>query len=370
MSGFGPDLSRLRESAAAKGLMFGSSIKREIGTTDPAYAEVLAAACSYLATEAEYHWQFMCPTKGQRDFSRSEWALAFITGRGMKIRGGNLIWHRRVPDWFSTLNQRDAMTAMREQLAAVTSRYAGKAFSWDVVNEALEPNDGHVDGLRKSQLLNTIGPKFIDEAFRVAAANDPNALLVYNEYGFEYETPGSLARRKYLLRLLERMRCSNVPIHALGIQSHLQGAETSFSETRYRAFLKQVSELGYKVILTELDVSDRGLPSDLVTRDRIIADVYERYLNVVLDESAVVAVNTWGLSDRYSWLASVQPRFDGLPVRTLPLDSDLSPKMAWFAIARAFSGAPVRTPLRPSALPKAQASCSSSTTQPRVIPKA
>ena len=76
--------------------------------------------------------------------------------------------------------------------------------------------------------------------------------------------------------------------------------------------------------------------------DRIVAGMYEDYLSVVLDEPAVIAVLTWGLSDRYSWLSSYKPRPDKAPVRPLPFDAQMQRKLAWNAIARAFDKAPKR----------------------------
>ena len=57
---------------------------------------------------------------------------------------------------------------------------------------------------------------------------------------------------------------------------------------------------------------------------------------MVLNEPAVIAVITWGLSDRYTWLSDYAPREDGLPVRPLPLDHELKLKQAWMAIAQSF----------------------------------
>jgi endo-1,4-beta-xylanase len=97
-----------------------------------------------------------------------------------------------------------------------------------------------------------------------------------------------------------------------------------------------------KILITEMDVIDKKLPLDVVVRDRIVARAYEDYLSVVLDERAVIAVLTWGLSDRYTWLSEFHPRSDGARVRPLLLDTDLKSKLAWNAIARAFDSAPSR----------------------------
>ncbi len=58
-----------------------------------------------------------------------------------------------------------------------------------------------------------------------------------------------------------------------------------------------------------------SLPKDITTRDRVVAGVYEDFLSVVLDEPAVIAITTFGLSDQYTWLTQNHPRKDGLPVR-------------------------------------------------------
>ena len=95
-------------------------------------------------------------------------------------------------------------------------------------------------------------------------------------------------------------------------------------------------------MITELDVAEHKLPKDIAIRDRLVAKAYEDYLSVVLQEPAVILVNTWGLSDRYTWLSKHRPRPDGAPVRPLPLDADLKRKPTWYAIARAFENAPKR----------------------------
>jgi endo-1,4-beta-xylanase len=97
-----------------------------------------------------------------------------------------------------------------------------------------------------------------------------------------------------------------------------------------------------KIMITEMDVADKKLPGDVKVRDRMVAGVYEDYLSTVLDEQAVIAVITWGLSDRYSYVSESQPRFDRAPVRPLPLDAQMQPKLSWNAIARAFDHAPKR----------------------------
>lgn len=343
----GPTFDRglLHRLASEKGIHFGASTKTEFVRDDPVYTSLLGDCCEFIAPEAEFTWQFISPTPGQRIWTRGDNMVRLLRSLRVAMRGGTLVWHHRIPKWFAALRQPQARRALQDQVSAVVYRYMNCAFSWDVVNEALNPADGRSDGLRRSPLLRILGPQFVNEAFVAAATSDPAPLRVYNEYGFEYESPRGLSKRRALLGLLERLLKSDVPVQALGIQSHLDAAETRFDDLAFRAFLRDVSGMGLKLLVTELDVRDRDLPADMERRDQIVADVYERYLDVVLDDAAVIAVNTWGLADHASWLQQAAPRRDQLPVRTLPLARDLKPKKAWFAIANAFRHAPIRRAL-------------------------
>jgi endo-1,4-beta-xylanase len=139
----------------------------------------------------------------------------------------------------------------------------------------------------------------------------------------------------------------NVPLQAAGIQGHLlaDGFGGKFNERGYRAFLRELADRDLTILITELDVLDDGLPADAGPRDRMIADVYRRYLDVALDETAVKAVVAFGLTDRYTWLEEDRPREDGAPRRPLAFDSDLRPKPAYAAISHALQHAPERRQL-------------------------
>jgi len=50
----------------------------------------------------------------------------------------------------------------------------------------------------------------------------------------------------------------------------------------------------------------------------------------------VPAVLTWGISNRYTWIAGYKPRKDSAKARPLPFDEDLKPSPAWSAMAKAF----------------------------------
>ncbi len=333
----------LKERAAAKGLIYGAASRYNDLSNNKELALRFAQECAILVPEWELKWAPLRPSPDKFDFSATDWMAQYAQTQKLLFRGHTLVWGVSLPSWFKeTVNRQNAEQFLVKHIQTVAGHYAGKMHSWDVVNEAIEPFNKRLDGLGETPWLEFLGPNYIELAFRVAAEADPKAMLVYNDFGMEYDNSRDEARRTAILKLLERLKSKGTPIHALGIQAHLQGNATEFNPNKLRNFLRDVSSLGLKILITELDVVDQKLPLDVGVRDRIVASIYEDYLSTVLDEPAVIAVLTWGLSDRYTYVSEFHPRPDGAPVRPLPLDSSLKRKLAWNAIARAFDNAPKR----------------------------
>jgi len=336
---------KLRDIAAAAGLIYGSDSDVEFGQASPEYGQLFARECALYA--CWFAWALMNPRPGLSAPAAEDKNIAFAREHHLRLTGGHLLWHQTDPDWLKTLD-RDAMEkAVHERIADLGQRYGAQCYSWNVVNEALEPGEGRTDGLKPTLYVKTMGPDFFDLAFRAAKAAAPNVLRVYNDYGMEMDNSYSAAKRAALLRLLDRWQAKGTPIDAVGLQSHLTINANTFDPQKFRAFLKEIASRGLKILVSELDVLDFTTPADTATRDRAVADFYARYLDVVLAEPAVKAVVTWGLSDRYSWLnnayfASWAQRKDKLPARPLPYDDQLQPKPALAALREAFRQAPKR----------------------------
>jgi endo-1,4-beta-xylanase len=253
-----------------------------------------------------------------------------------------------VPQWFKELpDRRTARAAMLRRVTDMVARYRGRIDSWDVVNEPVDAATDRADHLRADVFLRQVGPEYLRLAHLAARAADPDAHLVLNECGVEYDTPDMDRKRAAVLDLVETMRRHQVPIDALGIQAHLSAGRFPFSERKLRDFVRRAAALGLEIQITELDCTDDLAPADIAARDRLVADEYRRFLDVVLDEPAVKLVMTWGLSDRYSWIvrhenSAEERRADGEEERPLPFDRDLRKKPAWFALAEAFAQAPQR----------------------------
>jgi endo-1,4-beta-xylanase len=330
----------LREIADGKKMYFGAAASWPLLRDDALYAKHFAAECNMLVPENVLKMGPVHPEPERYNFEPADFMAAFCQKHGMKMRGHTLVWHSQTFPWFKEkVTNENARRILEEHVRTVAGRYRGKIDSWDVVNEAIEVKDGVTGGLRKSQWLEVLGPEFIDMAFKAAREADPAATLVYNDYGLDYADAGSEAKRAAVLKLLHGMQERKVPLDGFGTQAHLNiASREKFNPDVLRKFLGEVASLGLKIYVTELDVIDQALPDDIEARDKGVAEFYEAYLTAALDVKEVVAVLTWGLTDKYSWLARRHPRPSGAPIRPLPLDSEYNRKPAWRAIAKTMEG--------------------------------
>lgn len=323
----------LRAHAAAHGLLVGCAVVPERLEKEPQYAAVVAGQANILVAENAMKWKALRPTPDKFDFSGGDAILAFATAHDQKVRGHNLCWHEAIPDWFApTATKENARHILTEHIRTVAGHYAGKLHSWDVVNEAIDTKSDRPDGLRKSPWFELIGPDYIDIAFRTAREADSKALLTYNDYGIETNTPEQVKKRALVLELIRGMKKRHVPIDAVGVQSHL-GATDPVPGNGLRDFVRELHQMGLVVFITELDVNEKKLEGTEADQDAAIGRIYKDYVTMMVAEPNVTAVLTWGITDRYTWLNG--PKFargDGRPQRCLPFDADYQPTPAFYAL--------------------------------------
>lgn len=332
-----PQIPHLRELALSKGLFFGSAVS-DPQLHRPEFTPLLIDQCSILVPENAMKWRATHPEQDRFDFTQADNFMNFVESNHLVARGHNLCWHEHNPAWLeSTVTSQNAANLLTTHIRTVVSRYKGRIHSWDVVNEAIDPSQKNHHGLRTSLWLQNVGEDYLDLAFRTAAETDPAAILTYNDYDIETDSPSQSAKREAVLDLLRRLTKKGVPIQALGLQSHLRTNDGTPTFNGLAKFLKEIEKLNLQVFVTELDVDDEFMPADIPERDRQVADLYRSYLAAVLPHNSVKAVLTWCLSDRDSWLQGFRPRKDGLPQRPLPFDANLDPKPAFFALRDAFS---------------------------------
>ena len=340
-----PGEPSLRQRAAKKNLLFGAMVEHAPLAADPAYAAAIARDCAIIVPGTEAKWAATEPTPGHFDFAALDEIAAFADRHHQHLRLHNLVWSVWNPPWLvPALRTAEAPTILARHITTVAGHLRGRALAWDVVNEPIDtrwPTDAQ--GLVTGPWWHALGPTYIDQAFHQAHEADPTAQLFLNDDWLEY--PQSAKKRAQTLRLLERWLRNGVPIQGYGLEAHLQ-PDLPFDAEPYRRFLADIAALGLTIHITELDVHDRTLPPDIPARDTAVAAALKNYLDVALDEPAVSAVLTWILTDRYTY-QNHDPstrRPDKLPSRGGLLDTNLTPKPAWQAIAAALDAAPLRPP--------------------------
>lgn len=281
--------------------------------------------------ENEYYW------------SQSDSIVAFAERNNIKLRGHTLCWHNQTPDWMfkdeagNTVSKEVLLQRLKDHITTVVSRYKGKIYAWDVVNEAI--SDKRDEYLRDSPWTTIIGEEFLAKAFEYAHEADPDALLFYNDYN-----EINPVKREKIIRLVTDLKAAGVPIHGIGLQGHWAVNEPSF--TQLDSTLTDFAKTGLQLQITELDIS--VYPKEHQARDRKAEDydttftatkeqeqieVYKRCFELFRKHKASISsVTFWNISDRSSWL-------DNFPVKDrkdypLLFDKALKPKKAYFEVIK------------------------------------
>jgi endo-1,4-beta-xylanase len=320
----------LRRLAEQRGLLVGTAFSNGAYGRDPAYGDVAAREFNLLVGENNMKLDVLQHERGRYDFSQPDAMMDFAAAHGMKVRAVPLVWHEALPAWLKdrTPTRAEALAILREHISAVVGRYRGRIFAWDVVNEALDETK---PGLREDgPWFRSIGPEYVELAYRWAHEADPGAALFYNDYGMDGPSAKADRCHAWIKSLLAR----GVPIHGIGLQYHVQvdkhpvPAETAGNIRRF-------NDLGLAVHITELDVwvPKDAPPSELLKQ----AEVYRGVFETALAAPDCKAVALWGFTDRYSWVPSIS---NGTYGRALIYDPEYHPKPAYEAIAAALRDGP------------------------------
>ena len=345
----------LNAVAKTRNMRFGSAVgagapgTQASSYSDANYRAILVRDCGLIVPENELKWQSIRPSPTTYDFTGADTLLAFAEANGLEMRGHNLMWQNQqwLPAWTQTYDYgpspaTEAARLITDHVTTVCQRYAGHIKSWDAVNEAVDPSTGALQQTIFSQKLGSV-EAVLDLVFKTARQVLPTAQLVYNDY-MSWES-GNDAHRAGVLSLLAGFKARNIPVDALGVQSHIKVLTPSAprEEAAWRQFLDQVVAMGYGLIITEFDVDDSGLPADIPTRDAGVAAYGRAYLDLMFSYPQLRDMLCWGMVDSYSWLQSFNPRPDGLQKRPDPYDLRDQPKALYNSISDAFQATSIRS---------------------------
>jgi len=272
-----------------------------------------------IVAENAMKWGEIHPQPDTFDFTLADSLVAFGMRNDMFIVGHCLVWHSQTPRWVfeDSLGKpltRDALLQrMKDHIFTVVGRYKGKVKGWDVVNEALE-EDGQ---MRKSRWFAIIGEDYIQKAFEFAREADPDAELYYNDYNIELKD-----KREGAVKIIKSLQEKGIKVDAVGIQGHWHLDSPSLDVIDES--IAEYAALGYKVMITELDVNVLPEPNivgaDIAqhgsydeklnpyaesfpdSMQQVLAKRYEDLFRIfVKNDSSITRVTFWGLHDGYSW---------------------------------------------------------------------
>ncbi len=257
---------------------------------------------------------YLHPSENSFTFDQADALVSFATAQGIAVHGHTLIWHSdyQVPSFMKNYSG-DFAAMLKKHVQTITTHYAGKVDSWDVVNEALADNgeSGAVNGFRNSVFYQKMGVNFIDQAFINARAADPNADLFYNDYSIE----NGDAKTNNMLSLVDGLKARNIPITGVGFQMHLLSDWPATSTIE--AAMKAVADRGLKVKISELDVRvnnpyNPSAPVYTSLTAEAANKQKERYRQIVaaylraVPPSQRAGITVWGVWDADSWLNTSQ----------------------------------------------------------------
>jgi endo-1,4-beta-xylanase len=333
-------LQGLGSIAAKNGFVFGAAAGPVIDK-DAAYRELYTTQTRIITTDVAMKMGTIMPQPGPKRFESADRLLQFCAGNRIEMRGHCLIWNEWVPQWIKSMSVPERQAFFDSYIEEVVARYAGRLHSWDVVNEPFWPGHKAPGGYRLGPWYEAFGTGYVRRAFERVASVDKKTRLVLNEAQTERDDEVGLAVRSGLLRLVDELRDAGVPLHAVGLQGHLQ-PRYPHDPARFAEFLHALADRKVEIYITEFDVRDDTFPDDISARDAMIADTAEKFLTNVLRVPAVKIVIAWELADNYSFYTDAAKKKDPLAERLprpLPFDSSMQRKPLWFAMARAFENA-------------------------------
>jgi endo-1,4-beta-xylanase len=321
----------LRQHADRLGILVGAAVQPS-RFSEPAYAATLAREFNMIEAENGLKWRAIRPDRGTFNFKPGDEVVAFAKQHGMKVRGHCLLWSEYNPEWLvkSGFTPAQMSELLREHITTVMKHYAGKVFAWDVVNESFLANGQIEPSIWYDQPgigFNGKSTAYIEQAFRWARQSDPQALLFYNDYDSE----GLNAKSDAVYEMVKDFKKRGVPIDGVGMQVHIFNLSTK-DVADIDANIKRLTALGLQVHITEMDVGlplnkegQVANPADLQKQ----AEVYRFVLDACLRERMCTAFQTWGFTDKYSWV----PGFTkGATGAALLFDKEYAPKPAYNAV--------------------------------------
>ncbi|KAJ7619545.1 glycoside hydrolase superfamily [Roridomyces roridus] len=227
-------------------------------------------------------WEVIEPVRNAFDFTASDYLVNWAGEHGKKIRGHTFVWDESLPSWVSSIMDPPTLTAvLQNHIRQIMTRYKGKLYSMDVVNEHIA-DDGSIKSTHWTRVL---GNNVFTLAFQTAREVDPTVKLYINENSLE--TNGAKVRG--IIQLVKSINKNGELVDGIGSQTHLWATQL------VQPALAALSSAGVDLAITELDIV-YAAASDYLT-----------VVNACIAVPRCVSITVWGVRDPDSWRASKDP---------------------------------------------------------------
>jgi len=250
------------------------------------------------------------PEENSWNWEESDFIADFARKNGLKMRGHTMVWHNQNPPWLfldgnETASKSKLFKRLETHITEVTKRYNDIIYAWDVVNEAIDTDNGDENGMRLSDWYKICGREIYEFAFKCMRQAVPGSKLFYNDYNNETGN-----KMEATLRFVTSLLDAGIPIDGVGLQGHWY---YNFPDEKIlRNALERYSALGLDIELTEVDISiyqwsEAREKSEFFAekpQDRMLeqAKRYMEIFTIAAEYPAVKNVTTWGVADNYTWL--------------------------------------------------------------------
>ncbi|MDX2273057.1 MAG: endo-1,4-beta-xylanase [Cyanobacteriota bacterium] len=302
----------LRSLADPLGIAVGNVLSDSYGWPDPRIGEIAAEQFNFGFLEV--YWFSVNPEPDVYTFAEQERLLGLAEAAQQKVFGHVIVWGNRevLPDWLSNgrWNRRQTLGLMQNHIQQVMTQFEGRINTWIVVNEAYSPGDFFRE---------KVGFDYVDQAFAMARQQDPQAILLYNDFANETASGSNTRQTRQIVQRLRRKGL----IDGVGLQMHLNGSEPPSQSD----LVQTMRSYGIPVYITELDVDMRAVAGTQAERFEQQAQIYQTVLQAAL-EAGVDTLSVWGLADPYSWLETPPSENTSPLADPCFYDENLEPKPA------------------------------------------
>lgn len=228
--------------------------------------------------ENDLKWPAMSPGH----LANVERAIDWLHQRDIEVRGHCLLWgsYKHLHASIRDLRGPELLAACKDHVQDYASRFKGKLYLWDVVNEAGS----------NVEVWDNIGWEAFGDSFRWAREADPDVQLCYNDYGIVNENP--FYRAKVAARVRQLLD-DGAPVDVLGIQGHMNTPLTPIH--RVLEIMDEWAAFGLPLEITEFDL---GCPDDAVH-----ADYVRDFMIAAFSHPKMQAFIMWGFWEGSHWRA-------------------------------------------------------------------